>query len=422
MKNLLIYTFCAMALLACNGGQKQNNGSQTAVVGDSAEIVSENSETESEIQTNIAEEIFKNNGGQANEVGDTVGFVYEIPEAELRKHINYAKEIFKKVFPSVNCENGGTVIGHKNGGTIIGYTYKIEVTGGGRRIYCYPKNDGGYLVVKEEVDYRRNCKGGYTFAITSYKDGDLYRDDIGALPLPKLEMLLNSDKISGHEFDIAAFKAMYDENPRKYLYYDCQPPDILKVELYPWICFDAVCNMDQCMLWSGHQDQLLEYTWDGTQFVVNSETVPSTNLESISSVGDNSCCDIQEIWRQFAEGKYDAHEPTIEGNTAKYFFMSENEGVHIVNNIKLVCFTNGDSCKVFCVIDDTENDASVSYLNEYNFIGGKLSETELQPELQEYDIMSDAYIENGAIFFTDEDVMFQWNGSTMIKKEILYNE
>lgn len=26
MKNLLIYTFCALALLACNGGQKQNNG------------------------------------------------------------------------------------------------------------------------------------------------------------------------------------------------------------------------------------------------------------------------------------------------------------------------------------------------------------------------------------------------------------
>ena len=432
---LIVPILCAVFLVACTGGQKHNNGSQTAEVGDSAEIVSENSETESEIQTNIAEEIFKNNGGQANEVGDTVGFVYEIPEAELRKHINYAKEIFKKVFPSVNCENGGTVIGHKNGGTIIGYTYKIEVTGGGRRIYCYPKNDGGYLVVKEEVDYHRNCMGGHTFAITSYKDGDLYRDDIGALPLPKLEMLLNPDKISGHESDIAAFKAMYDENPRKYLDYDCQPPDILKVELYPWICFDAVCNMDQCMLWSGHQDQLLEYTWDGTQFVVNPETVPSTNLESIIGSDDNSTVAMR-FWKKMLKkydpiGRLEGDEvPSAEmiaGNLKRIKEESGNVAVYEAEGVEgftetAACYPQKDGSWIV-LLYWSSNDSPNHKLNAYNFDGSNI--TRLENYFPDDFLADGRYIssldtdEFAVVSDTDEEEIvdwYKWNGEEFVKQ------
>ena len=397
MKKLLIPVFCALALLACNGGQKQNNGGDVSAA-DSVEM------------TEITQEIPEDN----TEEDLTI-----IEKADM----TIAEEIFKKLYPDYNFENGGSdKVDEELSFGIHEAPDDCEGCYNGSYVYCYPKNSGGYLVVEKNYNVGPGCKPQYFFSSTYYNNDDFCEDYVGLLPSPQLEMLLNPNKIHGHESDIAAFKTLYDKNPDNYLYFECWPPCTIIVQLYPWDCDEAVCNMDQCMLSSQYEDQLLTYTWDGNEIFVNPETVPSTNLESISSVGDNSCCDIQEIWRQFAEGKYDAHEPTIEGNTAKYFFMSENEGVHIVNNIKLVCFTNGDSCKVFCVIDDTENDASVSYLNEYNFIGGKLSETELQPELQEYDIMSDAYIENGAIFFTDEDVMFQWNGSTMIKKEILYNE
>ena len=397
MKKVIIPVFCALALLACNGGQKQNNGGDVSAA-DSVEM------------TEITQEIPEDN----TEEDLTI-----IEKADM----TIAEEIFKKLYPDYNFENGGSdKVDEELSFGIHEAPDDCEGCYNGSYVYCYPKNSGGYLVVAKNYNVGPGCKPQYFFSSTYYNNDDFCEDYVGLLPSPQLEMLLNPNKIHGHESDIAAFKTLYDKNPDNYLYFECWPPCTIIVQLYPWDCDEAVCNMDQCMLSSQYEDQLLTYTWDGNEIFVNPETVPSTNLESISSVGDNSCCDIQEIWRQFAEGKYDAHEPTIEGNTAKYFFMSENEGVHIVNNIKLVCFTNGDSCKVFCVIDDTENDASVSYMNEYNFIGGKLSETELQPELQEYDIMSDAYIENGAIFFTDEDVMFQWNGSTMIKKEILYNE
>ena len=397
MKKLLIPVFCALALLACNGGQKQNNGGNASAA-DSVEM------------TEITQEIPEDN----TEEDLTI-----IEKADM----TIAEEIFKKLYPDYNFENGGSdKVDEELSFGIHEAPDDCEGCYNGSYVYCYPKNSGGYLVVAKNYNVGPGCKPQYFFSSTYYNNDDFCEDYVGLLPSPQLEMLLNPNKIHGHESDIAAFKTLYDKNPDNYLYFECWPPCTIIVQLYPWDCDEAVCNMDQCMLSSQYEDQLLTYTWDGNEIFVNPETVPSTNLESISSVGDNSSCDMQEIWRQFAEGKYDAHEPTIEGNTAKYFFMSDNEGVHIVNNIKLVCFTNGDSCKVFCVTDDTENDASVHYLTEYNFIGGKLSETELQPELQEYDIMSDAYIENGAIFFTDEDVMFQWNGSTMIKKEILYNE
>jgi len=375
MKKLLIPVFCALALLACNGGQKQNNGGQTAEVGDSAEIVSDNSETESGSQTNIAEEVFK-------------------------KYYPYDKG------GCTECD--GLSYGGRN-------EYDCEECYGGADVYCYPKNDGGYLVVGSSYyTGGYDCKPEFYFSTRVYKDGVLDTVEAYALPTPKLEMLLHPDRVDDNLPNIAAFKVLYDKNPDKYLFFDLVPPKSLTVKLNAWDCENAICNMDRCWMESDRGDQLLEYTWDGTKFVVNPQTVPSTNLESISSVGDNSSCDMQEIWRQFAEGQYDAVEPTIEGNTAEYFDQSSDEGYTI--RIKLVSFAWEGSCKVFCVTDHTEGDESTNTLTEYNFIGGELSETELQPTLKEYADKSEASIENGEIVFASQDVAFLWNGSMMIKE------
>ena len=327
-----------------------------------------------------------------------------------------AKEIFKKLFPDANCKNGGSdKVDEELSFGIHEAPDDCEGCYNGSYVYCYPKNSGGYLVAVKNYNAGPGCRPQYFFSTTYYNDVDFSEDYVGLLPSPELEMLLNPNKIHGHESDIAAFKALYDRNPDNYLYFECWPPNTIIVQLYPWDCDEAICNMDQCMLSSSHdEDQLLKYTWDGNELFVNPETVPSTNLESISGIGDNSSCDMQEIWRQFAEGQYDAVEPTIEGNTAEYYDQSSDEGYTI--RIKLVSFAWEGSCKVFCVTDHTEGDESTNTLTEYNFIGGELSETELQPTLKEYADKSEASIENGEIVFASQDVAFVWNGSTMIKK------
>ena len=40
MKKLLIPVFCALALLACNSGQKQNNGGNVSAASNSADTIS----------------------------------------------------------------------------------------------------------------------------------------------------------------------------------------------------------------------------------------------------------------------------------------------------------------------------------------------------------------------------------------------
>ena len=235
---------------------------------------------------------------------------------------------------------------------------------------CYPFNDGTYLALynQEQTDYR-----GF----------DIYT--------------LTSDGLSAYNknpFDSDIFQKGDSDDPHAY-------------KAIEFVSFDSegfVVNTT---------DGKQRFDWNGEKFVRNNQYV------DVDAESAGSDCDIQEIWRQFAEGKYDAIEPTIEGNTAEYY----DSGDYYDIRIKLVSFAWDGACKVFCVVHcDDEGAETVYTLTEYNFIGGKLSKTELQPELQKYADKSEASIENGEIVFADEDVMFQWNGSTMIKKELLYNE
>ena len=391
---LIVPILCAVFLVACTGGQKHNNGSQTAEVGDSAEIVSKNSETESGDQINIAE------------------------------------EIFKKLFPDAKCENGSSKFG--------GLSYGIHEDDGdcagsfdGSYIYCYPKNNGGYLVVKKEYSSGPDGMPGYNHATTSYKDGAFDTENVYALPSPKLEMLLNPNKISGNESNIAAFKAMYDEDPDNYLLFECLPPNTLKVELYPWNWsdFEAICNMDQYMLSSRYGDQLLEYKWDGTQFVVNPETVPSTNLESIIGSDDSSTIAMR-FWKKILNdydpfGRLDGDElPTEEmiadnlklitenGSTVAVFETGGAEGF----SETAACYPKKDGSWIV-LLYWSSNDSPNHKLNVYNFDGSNI--TRLENYFPNYFLANGRYIssldtdEFAVVRDADEEEIvdwYEWNG------------
>ena len=230
---------------------------------------------------------------------------------------------------------------------------------------CYPFSDGTYLALynQEQTDYR-----GF----------DIYT--------------LTSDGLSAYNknpFDSDIFQKGDSDDPHAY-------------KAIEFVSFDSegfVVNTT---------DGKQRFDWNGEKFIRNNQYV------DVDAESAGSDCDMQEIWRQFAEGEYDAVEPTIEGNTAEYYDQSSDEGYTI--RIKLVSFAWEGSCKVFCVTDHTEGDESTNTLTEYNFIGGELSETELQPTLKEYADKSEASIENGEIVFASQDVAFLWNGSMMIKE------
>ena len=381
MKKVIIPVFCALALVACTGGQKQNNGGQTAEVGDSAEIMSDNFDTESASQTNIAE------------------------------------EIFKKLFPDDNCENGGGIVGFSYG--IHEAPDDCEGCHNGSDVYCYPKNNGGYLVVSRVYDAGPGCMPNYIFSTSSYKDGAFDKEDVCALPSPKLEMLLNPNKISGHESNIAEFKAMYDKNPGEYLFFQCLPPNILKVELYPWDCDEAVCNMDQCMLSSRYdEDQLLEYTWDGAQFVVNPETVPSTNLESIGS-----SCDIQEIWRQFKELEIPETDYDYEADSDDSFECGSNTikyelGSDFIRKREIKCFESGDAYNVYDIYNTATQNGSSYIIGQYIFKDGKLTSVALQPELS---AELEKVQESTHVFFDSDDHIVFNDFETEKRVEFVYD-
>ena len=356
MKKLLIPVFCALALLACNGGQKQNNGGDVSAA-DSVEM------------TEITQEIPEDN----TEEDLTI-----IEKADM----TIAEEIFKKLYPDYNFENGGSdKVDEELSFGIHEAPDDCEGCYNGSYVYCYPKNSGGYLVVAKNYNVGPGCKPQYFFSSTYYNNDDFCEDYVGLLPSPQLEMLLNPNKIHGHESDIAAFKTLYDKNPDNYLYFECWPPCTIIVQLYPWDCDEAVCNMDQCMLSSQYEDQLLTYTWDGNEIFVNPETVPSTNLESIGS-----SCDIQEIWRQFKELEIPETDYDYEADSDESFECGSNTikyelGSDFIRKREIKCFESGDAYNVYDIYNTATQNGSSYIIGQYIFKDGKLTSVALQPEL-----------------------------------------
>ncbi len=392
MNKFIIATFCALALAACTGGQKHNNGSQTAEVGDSAEIVSKNSETESGDHRSIAEKIFHN--------------------------INVTHRNENK------CDGdfSGLVCGER------AFADECEGCIYGQDIYCFPKNDGGYLVVERKYYARLKSPPEYSYETRYFKEDCNYdhtNKNVPALPTPKLEMLLNPNKISGHESDIAAFENFdYKKNPSKYLFYICLPPNTLKVELYPrsWN-FKADWHMDKYMLSSRYGDQLLEYTWDGTKFVVNPETVPSTNLAML-------------FWKKMLKkydpfGRLDGDElPTEEmiasnlklvtgnGSTVAVFETGGAEGF----SETAACYPKKDGSWIV-LLYWSSNDSPNHKLNAYNFDGSNI--TRLENYFPDDFLADGRYIssldtdEFAVVCDTDDEEIvdwYKWDGKEFVKQ------
>ncbi len=396
MRKLLVPILCAVLLAACSGGQKQNNGGQAAEVGDSAKIVSDNSETVSGDQRSIAEEIFHSINVTSRYENECDGYF------------------------------GGLACGERS------FPDKGEGCIYGQDIYCFPKNDGGYLVVERSYYIRLECPPEYRYYTRYFKEDCNYdhaNKNVPALPSPKLEMLLNPNKISGHELNIAVFKSMYDKNPSEYLFYICLPPNTLKVALYPWNCEGATCNMDQYMLSSRYGDQLLEYKWNGTQFVVNPETVPSTNLESIIGSDDNSTVAMR-FWKKMLKkydpfGRLDGDElPTEEmiadnlklitenGSTVAVFETGGAEGF----SETAACYPKKDGSWIV-LLYWSSNDSPNHKLNVYNFDGSNI--TRLENYFPNYFLANGRYIssldtdEFAVVRDADEEEIvdwYEWNG------------
>lgn len=526
MKNLLIYTFCAMALLACNSGQKQNNGGNVSAASNSADTIS-------------AYEIFKMiNPEEAEKYkdADTAGMKYF-----AYSDVNWEEYGAKDVI--VQCLN------HKDGGTLavyqsISYDELDNIYIDFLKFYLY--SDGqlaeqNNLLPEPTIDdfaqldgltfYKPDQKvkelfaeknfrhkfdpktgliatsvcifnddltlyyawNGSKFVLDPKRDSESSQNLIHSAGLgnvllgdnPPEEIIGFQKKVIGKTVsfsrhgdvlfqfslnDDGKIDTIFVHSPLYTYRIDCEGPDnehfgidyyasvdfcfggdhefvfkdgvwVRRIsEYYSYWCGimasapkanifgtidfyttkDAITNLypenGKVVKWDDHPKfnenaavTLIKIYRAQPNTSDDEDMDPEAELESLDRVGD-----MTDIWRQFAEGQYDAVEPTIEGNTAEYFDQSSDEGYTI--RIKLVSFAWEGSCKVFCVTDHTEGDESTNTLTEYNFIGGELSETELQPTLKEYVDKSEASIENGEIVFASQDVAFLWNGSMMIKE------
>ena len=185
----------------------------------------------------------------------------EPKETTTQNTQNIAEKVFKKLYSDIKQCSGDNFLYEGF------YEEESEGCNSGASVHCFPFKDGSFFVVSTNFFSGPGCAAEYWYGTYIYKNGVLDTTTISFLPKLKLEDLLHPDKVGDHKTQISKFKNMYDKDPYKYLYYDMQPPKKLFVELYPWDCEDAICQMDKCMLQRNNDDKLPEYVWDGEKFV-----------------------------------------------------------------------------------------------------------------------------------------------------------
>ena len=230
-QKLIISAFCAMALLACNSGQKQNNGGNASAA-DSVE------------KTEITQEIPEDN----TEEGLTI-----IEKADM----TIAEEIFRKEFPEIKQVSSDSLTASGSNDD------ECEGCNSYSELACYPLKDGGYLAVFLNSFAGPDCPEELHYYTKTYKNGEL--SDGIKLPSPTLEQLLNPSKMEKYKNEIASFKSVYSSSYQK-LYFN--PPYSFTIELYPYDCDEEHPGMEDCML--SHRnpdDKPLKYNWNGENFV-----------------------------------------------------------------------------------------------------------------------------------------------------------
>ena len=224
-----ILSLLVLTLFSCEGNQTQNQNKENTTPADTTAV-----ETTAEPAAAVVEEV--------NE--------------------NVAEELFKKQYPEYKD------VYYRDSFFASGGSEPEDCEGcySGEELACYPLKDGGYLVVFTHVFGGPGCSGEYDYWTQIYKDGVL-TDVKDVLPIPELDDLLNPDKTEDYKNDIAEFRAMFENSPMGFIYYEFQPPMSLSVRLYPWDCEEAYYNMDKVMLSPYNDDKVPEYKWDGVKFV-----------------------------------------------------------------------------------------------------------------------------------------------------------
>ena len=153
---------------------------------------------------------------------------------------------------------------------------------------------------------------------------------------------------------------------------------------------------------------------------------PATTVDSVKA--DNAViesepeCDMQLVWDQIEKMPLDEEAETNSSFTIEPNHISYELGVYQHRDREIVSFYDGALFKVFDVYNyehyyDDEIQNESHHIKEYIFKDGKLTECELQDELNGF---KKAYFDEEDLVASDEEgnrTVFFWNGKKMEKKE-----
>ena len=153
---------------------------------------------------------------------------------------------------------------------------------------------------------------------------------------------------------------------------------------------------------------------------------PATTVDSVKA--DNAViesepeCDMQLVWDQIEKMYMDSEAENDASFTIDSNRISYELGMYQHRDREIVSYYDGTLFKVFDVynyenIYDDEIESEAHHIKEYLFKDGKLTECELQDELNGF---KKAYFDEEDLVASDEEgnrTVFFWNGKKMEKKE-----
>ena len=155
-------------------------------------------------------------------------------------------------------------------------------------------------------------------------------------------------------------------------------------------------------------------------------SAPATTMDSVktdsAATESEPVCDMQLVWDQIEKMYMDSEAEndasfTIESNRIRYEL-----GMYQHRDREIVSYYDGSLFRVFDVYNyerffDEEIESEAHHIKEYLFKDGKLTECELQDELNGF---KKAYFDEENLVASDEEgnqTAFFWNGKKMEKKE-----
>lgn len=149
--------------------------------------------------------------------------------------------------------------------------------------------------------------------------------------------------------------------------------------------------------------------------------VDSAKTDNVATESE-PVCDMQLVWDQIEKMPLDEEAETNSSFTIEPNCISYELGMYHYRDRKIVSFFDGALFKVFDVYNyehyyDDEIQNESHHIKEYLFKDGKLTECELQDELNGF---KKAYFDDENLVASDEEgnqTVFFWNGKKMEKKQ-----